>query len=251
MMRNLLILFCLFVAFNLLAQDKTTATKITLKSGAVYIGEVVLRNDEIMMLKNKGGERFQFQLSDIVSEESVSEEQIQNEVSIQQPEQTGNFCGIIESALFSASARNAFERTTGTQFSISFGNKKAFGRDIFTGFGVGYLTLINYPSSNSPTLIPFSFKILIKAGKNHIAPQFGAESGYAISINENVKGGFFATVSTGLLIPLNEKTALYTSVYGAAYTLKGNLSENTEGGTFIYNGTTTMNLLGVKIGLRF
>lgn len=253
-MRTLILLLFFTVCIRLFSQSDTTTVKIVLKSGSVYVGEVVLKNEEVIMLKDKSGARFQFQTNEIntitnETTQTISPNSTTSEVY--KTESNENFCSIIEAGIFTANARKAFDWQTASQVSISFGNKKTLGKNLFLGVGVGYLYPLSMGASSMPTLIPVFFKVIFIAGKKKNAPHFGIESGYAFSSNDNFKGGIFTTLSSGITFRINYKTALYTSVFGAVYSIKGNLVDNTSTGSYGYFGNTSMNSPGLKVGLRF
>lgn len=252
-MRTLLLILYSAVCIGLFSQSDTTLVKIVLKSGSVYIGQVLLKNEEVVMLKDQNGARFQFQPGEINSISNVTNQATDTNSTTSgaiKPE-SENFCSIIEAGLFTANARKCFNWQAASQVSISFGNKKALGKDLFLGLGVRYLFPLSMDASTMPTLIPVFFKTIITTGKKKNAPNLGIESGYAFSSNDNYKGGGFTTLSTGFTFCINEKTALYTSVFGAVYSIKGNLIDKTSTGSYSYFGTTSMNSAGFKVGLRF
>ena len=60
----------LLTPFSAFAQN-AVAEKVFLKSGKSYTGEIVLRNDEVLILKLSDGTRFQFAAQDIEKIETV------------------------------------------------------------------------------------------------------------------------------------------------------------------------------------
>jgi hypothetical protein len=253
-MRTLLLLLYFTVCIGLYSQSDTTSVKIVLKSGSVYVGKVLLKNEEVIMLKDINGARFQFQISEIntITNETNQTTNTDSTTSgLEIPETVENFCSIIEAGILTTNARKAFDWQTASQFSISFGNKKTLGKNLFTGVGAGYIVGLSKDASAMPTLIPVFLKAILTAGKKKNTPHFGIESGYAFSASESFKGGLFTTLSAGISFGINSKTALYTSVFGAVYSLKANLTDITSTGSYRYFGTTSMNIAGLKVGLRF
>ena len=68
----------LLTPFSAFAQN-AVAEKVFLKSGKSYTGEIVLRNDEVLILKLSDGTRFQFAAQDIEKIETVTSEEQQAE----------------------------------------------------------------------------------------------------------------------------------------------------------------------------
>lgn len=253
-MRTLLLLVCLTVCTALFSQNDTTTVRIVLKTGSVYTGKVLLKNDEVLMLKDANGARFQFQTKEIksISEQSPDDKNIAEQDPTNPGEPETDFCSIVETGICTSGARKSFGNELFAQISISFGNKKTLGKNLFTGLGAGYLFCLNNSSPSKPTLIPVFAKAVLTTGKKPNALHLGIESGYAFSTNDACKGGLFTSISTGITFRLNDKTALYTSVYGAVYSIKGNLTEvSPTAGSFTYYGSTTLNSVGLKTGFRF
>lgn len=251
----LLFLLLSFVSCTgLFSQNDTTTVRVVLKSGSVYTGEVILKNEEVLMLKDLNGARFQFQIKEIksISEQSPDDKNITEQNPSNQGVPETDFCSIVETGICSSSARKSFENEYFAQISISFGNKKTLGKNLFTGLGAGYLFCLGNNPPAKPTLIPVFTKAVLTTGKKPNALHLGIESGYAFSTNDACKGGPFTSISTGITFRLNDKTALYTSVYGAVYSIKSDLTEvSPTTGSFTYYGSTTMNSIGLKAGIRF
>lgn len=246
MKKSLFLLFLLFTFLSAGAQENTT--KITLKNGAVFVGEVILKNDELIMLKDNTGARFQFALSEIEKTETATIEPTNTtKPTVVDIASNDNFCGQFELSQGNASARKAFEFKSITQVALAFGNRKSFGKDLFVGLGAGYLRIGDVNLS----LIPATFKIQTYTTKNRTSPFVGFESGYAFSTSKNVKGGPFAKISAGVNHRLNFKSTIYAGISAAVYSISSRLSETTQNGVYAFDGATTINALTLKAGFQF
>ena len=246
-MKNHFLFFFLFFAF-LIANAQEGTSKITLKSGAVFVGELILKNDELIMLKDNTGARFQFLVSEIDKIEKATTEPITT--TKQAPIETSrneNFCGHIELSFGNASARKAFGSSSATQLGLTFGNRKSFGKDLYIGIGAGYFRI----ADANLGLIPATLKIQTYTSKNRTSPFVGFESGYAFSATKNYSGGPFAKISLGINHRLNYKSAIYAGISAGVYSISGQLTETTQNGNFTFVGTTTCNILGLKVGFQF
>lgn len=246
-MKNYFFFFLLIFSF-FAANAQESKTKITLKTGAVFIGEVILKNDELIMLKDNTGARFQFSVSEIDKIEITSAEP----TSTIKPENTAtsqnkNLCFQLELSTGNAWARKAFGSTSVNEAMLAFGNRKMAGNDFFVGFGVGYFQIADANLS----FTPLSLKIQTYTSKNRTSPFVGFESGYAFSTSKNYSGGPFAKISLGINHRLNYKSAVYAGVSAGVYSINGQLTETTQNGNFTFVGTTTCNVLGLKVGFQF
>jgi len=244
---NLILLFMSLLSCGLFSQESSTLSKITLKSGAVFVGEVILKNDELIMLKDNTGARFQFAMPEIEKIEAATTLPTNSSKQVNIKTTNGNFCAHFELSLGNASARKAFSMALAPQVGLTFGNRKSFGKDLYIGIGTGYYWI----ADANLGLISAAFKIQTYTSKNRTSPFVGFESGYAFSATKNQGGGPFAKISFGINHRLNFKSAIYAGVSAAVYSISGKLSESTENGIFTYDGVTTINTLGLKVGFQF
>ncbi|MFZ4582542.1 MAG: hypothetical protein ACOYM7_07820 [Paludibacter sp.] len=246
-----MILFFCFVSLGIMAQEKPVTSKVTLKTGTVYVGEIVLKNDEVVMLKDNTGARYQFQPSEIVQIEPYVVANTENSspqtTTIPDAHINDNFCGRFEFASTTGSLQRGAEDQPLTQFLLSFGNKKVLGKDIFVGLGSGFLIMNN----TNVNLIPIYLKVQTITNKNRTSPFWGVESGYTFSINNYYKGGAFAAVSAGTNYKVNYKTSIYAGIFGAVYSINGTFTESITQGIYAYNGNATLKTYGLKLGLQF
>lgn len=79
-MKRLIQLVALFLLLSIstFAQQAVTQSVITLKTGERYRGEIVMRTDEILMLKTGDGKRYQFRVGEIekIKQETLQEIQV-------------------------------------------------------------------------------------------------------------------------------------------------------------------------------
>jgi hypothetical protein len=249
-----ILVLTLFMSFQLWGQESAVLDKITLKTGEVYVGEIVVRTAEIVMLKVKNGTRYQFPLTEVRQIEKMlvtdlSNTQTANIMTTAPAE--GNFSGQLEVAGGISNAKFAFAASPNAQISLAFGNKKAFGKDLFLGVGVAYSNTFIESSSTSLGLIPVFVRIQSPLSKKQTAPYFGLDAGYSFSTNPDFAGGTLIKVSIGIIHRLNHKTALIAGVYACLNSISGSLTETKNLVMYTYTGNTVMQNFGVKLGLQF
>lgn len=243
---------CLFISCQLLGQGNATQDKITLNTGEVYIGEIVVKTADMVMIKTKTGARYQFQLSEVKKIEKVAVGEAKPEPVTENSEivSDGNFGGIAELSLGFSNARYVSDWSPNAQLSLVFGNKKFLNKDLFLGFGIGYNSTFT-TNQKVLNIVPLFIRIQHTLSKKRIAPYVGFDAGYAMSVNSTYTGGVTFKVFAGLAQKISYKSTLYTGVYAGVNTIKGALTEKNELGTYVYQGQTTMNNIGLKIGLQF
>jgi len=244
----LITVFILLLTHFVWSQQSKSLAKITLKSGAEFTGEVVLQNDEIVMLRDNTGARFQFAVSEIQNISKVAAEPMySNPTQVSTLTNASNFCGQIELSTGNAWARKAFETKSVFEADLTFGNRKAFGKELFAGIGGGYLRI----SDINLTFIPAFIKIQTYPTRNRTSSLIGFESGYAFSTSKNIIGGAFAKISFGINHRLNVKSAIYAGVSAAVYGMSGQLTETVQSTNYTFTGTTAINTVTLKAGFQF
>lgn len=249
-----ILVLALLLSFQLFGEEPAHLDRITLNTGEVYVGEIVVKTAEMVMIKAKSGARYQFQLTEVRQIEkmpvtAVPETRPTNTITPTLPD--GNFIGQLEFASGISNARFAFAASPNTQVSLTFGNKKVFGKNLFLGLGTGYNHTFIESNSTSLGLIPVFARVQSALNKNRTAPYVGMDAGYAFSTNPNYGGGTFIKISLGITHRLNYKTILIAGIYGGLNSISGNLTETNDLGTFTYDGNTMMRNFGMKVGLQF
>lgn len=251
-MRQIAILIlCFFFSMQLWAQENSAYDKITLNSGEVYVGEIVLRTPEIIMLRTKSGARFQFQLSDVkMLEKEIATEPIEPEADAEE-DTMGNFAIVAELSGGTSQADNSFLWSPNTQFSMLLGNKMAFGQNLFIGVGVGYSISFASTHPEPISFLPLFVRVESTLSNKRTAPFAGFDTGYAFALNTDYNGGFLLKISAGVSHKLTYKTKILAGLFAGINTFSGKLTETYNSTQFSYYGQTRMNSAGVKIGLQF
>ncbi|HET7734223.1 MAG TPA: hypothetical protein VFK73_10335 [Paludibacter sp.] len=254
-MKHICILFlALLLSFQLLGEEPVHLDRITLNTGEVYVGEIVVKTADIVMINAKSGTRYQFQLTEVRLIEEIPVNELSNTpaTSVISPNQSaGNFSGQLEVSGGVSNAMFAFTSSPNTQVSLVFGNKKVFGKDLFIGVGTGYNNTFLESNSTSLGLIPVFARLQSTLSQNRTTPYIGMDAGYAFSTNPDYGGGTLIRFSIGISHRLNYKTFLVTGLYAGLNSISGNLTETNDLGTFTYYGNTMMKNFGVKVGLQF
>ena len=134
-----LLVLNLFISFTLLSQETIRLNKVTLLSGEVLVGEILMKNQEIILIKTLSGSRFQFPVSEIksIEQNDVKSGEIKTENDIKVID-AANLCGIFEIIGGVSNAENKYQNAISNQLSLPFGTRKVRNKDIFIGGGIGY-----------------------------------------------------------------------------------------------------------------
>jgi hypothetical protein len=255
-MKNVLILvLCLLFSIHTWGQESVVLKRVTLNTGESYVGEILVQNADMVMIKTTEGKRYQFQVVEIRKIEKATASDLptdSNRTFMDIPQSEGNFSGMLELSGAVSGAKNAFSASPDFQATLSFGNKKAFGKDVFLGIGAGYQIISGNTGSQTIGLIPLFLRAQKTLAVGPTAPFIGFDAGYAFSSNQFYTGGAFAKISAGIIHRLDVKTAVYVGFFaGLTSIYYPNIAETLNSATYTYSGNTTMTSLGVKAGLQF
>ncbi|MDD5184893.1 MAG: hypothetical protein PHS84_06480 [Paludibacter sp.] len=255
MKQYLIVAFCIFISMSLSAQGNSVQDKITLKTGEIYVGKIVLKTNDMIMLNTIDGTRYQFQLSEI---EKMETETKPNTSKVDKPDSIktttynyGNFGGLVELSGGISNAKNSFGWSPNTQLSLIFGNKNLLGKNLFGGIGIGYNYTFLATSTKSIEFLPLFVHIRSSLKNKRTSPYFGMDIGYAFALNTGNSGGSLIKISAGLSHKISLKTIFFAGIYAGVQTFSGILTETNSLGSFTYTGETSMNNLGLKAGIQF
>lgn len=242
----------MFFVSVVFAQENTLLDKITLKTGEVYTGEILVQNSEVVMLKSANGTRYQFQLSEVRKIEKIAKEAVmKNDSSTHPIGNNDSFAGFLEIAGGVAAAGNCFTSSPNLQASLIFGSKSMLGKLIFMGIGAGLNSTFTGGNNSSVNFVPVFVKMQVKLSKNISAPYFGLDAGYAFAMSDGFGGGPFTKISTGVSRKISYKSTFSFGLFVGVNSLEANLTEINNANSYSYYSNTVMTNYGIMLGLMF
>lgn len=228
--------------------------KVTLKTGEVYIGEIVLKNNDIVMLKDAEGTRFQFPTSEIRSIEKVTSTEItkthRNGIPVNEPS-SGNVCGLLELSGGFGAAANKFGSSPNGQISLSFGSRTINSRALFIGGGIGYLTVFESRNSEIISFVPLYFRLKNNFSNKQNAPYLLFDAGYSFALTSGYEGGLYSKIGFGFQYNASAKTSVYWGAFTSIQNFAGNLTETRNSIPYNYYGNSNIVNVGLSVGLQF
>ncbi len=227
--------------------------KVVMKTGEIYYGEVVFRNDEMLILQTDEGVRYQFSLEEV---KDISKETVDGSDELEKMQQEGqsdeiqNFFAVLDACGGISSAKNSFDVSPNTQVAFVLGKNKVFSENFFVGLGVGYNSSY-LKSISSLNFLPVFLRLQNTFTNNRISPFVRMDAGYAFSMTSGWDGGALVKAAAGISSRLSYKTKLFCGVYAGIQQFGGKLSETISSGTYYYEGTTNMKQLGLQLGIQF
>lgn len=236
-----------FLASLLCAHAET----IILRTGARVKGTVVFQNEEVVIVRNEEGKRFQYMRSDVekvLSDDAVVEE----ETKVEEAEEditTPKKASILLELSCAPAIMVPF--STGGNAGVDFlaGTHHIKDKHIFIGAGIGYHGY--FMDGYTYNFLPIEAKISVPFIEAKHAPLFGFAIGYGIALSKDYIGGIYTGLDFGYRYQINPKSALAVLVFASFQQARLKINETIDGST--YTNRTGRNFVtpGIKFALFF
>ncbi len=221
-------------------------TRIVLRSAEAVTGIVIFQNDEVVVIKDAQGNRYQYPMSEVERVEEVAEETPAPEVE----EKTSKVGAMLQLAggglIDSSSPTEAGGNISG---KLLIGAKNVLGRRIFLGGGLGYEALIIADKTFS--MLPLELYAAVPFLQTKHAPYCGLGVGYNVTLQKKQIGGLFAEIDFGWRVQCNHKTALMLGLNAKFQQLTNEWSEQVYDTWATNNVTHTLCSVAAKVALSF
>jgi len=222
------------------------AEVVVLQSGKTIEGEIVLQNEDIVMLRDKEGHKYQFPRSEVVEITTpvvaVEEEKVETAATSK-----GNCALRLDfsgGGLFVPSLGNGGYGTV----DIQIGSRRIGRQRIFLGGSVGYQAAVVDKVYN---FLPLMAVVSVPLMEGKHAPELGAAIGYGFAIKTPSKGGIVAKLDVSWRYQFRPSSALLLGAQARFQQAEVQYVEtiNTEE----YQSVLGRNLvaLGVRLALEF
>lgn len=209
MRKYLILIVCAFVAVTSLR-----AEVVILHSGKRVEGQILFQNEEVIVIRDAGGARFQYPRADIKdvfsNEEAPVVEQIVELPEEEEPAKKAS----IRLELTGGGATLPHESWGGNiGVDLLVGTHQLLGRRIMLGGGVGYHAYI-FPVEGARKPMAYSFLPIVLAARVPLiegkhAPLIGATMGYGVALSKSYRGGLHAGLDVGWQYLISDKSALF------------------------------------------
>ena len=192
------------------------AETIVLRTGARVKGTIVFQNDDVVILRNAEGARFQYPKTDvaeILSDDAVVEEPEQKQETEQEIQSPKKVSILLEVGVGAAVIPNDNNVGFGYNADLLVGSHHIGDKHIFVGGGLGYHGMAI--SGTAYNFLPIQAVVRMPLTEEKHAPVFGIGVGYGVALSKAYVGGLYAGADFGYRCQLNRKTAL--AVVGFAH----------------------------------
>ena len=236
----------LLVVLALCARAET----IVLHTGARVRGTIVFQNEEVVIVRDAEGARFQYPRADIreIIADEVKQEQhedIPAEEEITTKKKTSILLELGGGAAFIPTD------TVGGAFSADLlvGTHHIGDRHLFVGAGLGYHGL--FLGAEKYNFLPIQVAVRIPLTEEKHAPVFGVSLGYGVALSKNYLGGIYTDLDFGYRCQLNPKTVISIVAFGQFQQAQIKLTETVAGEPFVHSTGRYLVTTGLKMGLYF
>ena len=219
------------IALILLCAICAHAETLILRTGARVKGEILFRNEEVVVLRNAEGARFQYPRAEV--QEILMVDPVEEEVVVEeQKDEIKTAKKVSVSLELGGGAACIPNSAVGGGFSVDFlvGSHHIGQRHLFLGAGLGYHGM--FIGAEKYNFLPVQVALRLPLLEQKHAPVFGMALGYGIALSKTYKGGLYASIDFGYRYQINEKSALAVVASAQFQQAKIAAAEIVEGNTF-------------------
>lgn len=241
-----------FILFSMLMYaGLLSAETIVLRSGKRITGQVLVQTEEVVIVRDENGARFQFPAADV--EQIVGADAAEDNPSARESTESTSRPGGKKAALLLEVAGGAMYENAGQwggyeAVNLVIGSRQIGGKPITIGGTVGYLGC-NLPGKTCHFIpICIALRAPLMEGKHQ--PLLGADLGYGIAASKAYLGGIHAGIDAGYRYYANRfAISVGLNVRFQQSTIP--VIETIEDTNYTNKAGRNLVAVGVKIGLLF
>ncbi len=223
------------------------AETIILRTGARVRGEIILQNEEVVIIRDASGARFQYPRAEVM--EIVATEEAEPEVEKEQTIEVSTQKKVTVLVEAAGGVAVLPKDTAGAAMSVDMlvGSYQIGDKHLFIGGGVGYHGF--FLGDEKYNFMPIEVALRMPLIEQKHAPMFGMALGYGIALSKDYMGGIYAGMDVGYRYAINTKNALVVALYAQFQQARLLTTETVEGN--IFSHVTGRNLVasGLKIAI--
>ncbi len=233
---------------NILLSTVMMAETVVLKSGSKIQGEIILKNDDVVIIKKKDGTRFQYPCSEI---QSILDDSSINTTTDSQKQEPAHPRAV--AVRVQAHGGTVYLPNIGWGGQIGadlvVGTKKIGSTPILVGGSVGFRT--NLLSDKNYTFIPLQAVVSMPLSTKQHAPYIGMSVGYGCSTSKTTKGGICLSASAGWTYQVKPNLALLLSASAEWQNTQTEIIEIIDGEEYNNHKGGNFLSMGATIGIQF
>lgn len=198
-----------FIALCLFCFVCAHAETIVLRTGARIKGTIVFQNDDVVIVRDSEGARFQFPRTDIeqvLADDAVAaNEEITESANERKEIKTPKRVSALLEVGFGAAYLPGEKAGLTGSVDLLIGSHHIRDRHLFIGGGLGYHGLFMEKKYN---FLPVQVALRVPFTEQKHAPVFGVSLGYGVAMSKKYVGGLYTGLDLGYRCQINPKTAI-------------------------------------------
>ena len=232
------------------------AEVVTLRTGQMVKGEVLLQNEEVVIVRTKNGMRYQYPASEVVS---IKVEDIAAKEG-EEVDKKHNVRAVNMRFQFHSGAVYVPQMGWGGQVAADWmvGSRMIQGNRLFVGGGIGYrakimpIAIVDTTHSNTTySFIPLQAVVSLPLLEHKHAPVIGISAGYGFAVNKDTQGGICVGVDLGWNYMINEQSSMQLSLYADWQQARTDVKQVVEDKEYINHMGCNFISMGLKLAVLF
>lgn len=228
------------------------AETIILRTGTRVEGTIVFENEEVVIVRNSEGARFQYPRAEIVeivkSEELREKSEALREESAEEI-QTGKRVSALLELSGGAGVQPKEATGGGCGVDLLVGTHHIGSRHLFIGGGLGYHGM--FLGKESYHFLPIQVALRLPFTEEKHAPVFGVSLGYGVALSKEYKGGLYVGLDFGYRCQVNLKAAIAIVAFAHFQQAQVMVQQQIEDEEYSHRTGRNMVSPGIKIALYF
>ena len=242
--------YLLVIALICLACVCAHAETLVLRTGTRGQGTIVFQNEEVVIVRNAEGQRFQYPRADVEAVLSDAEAEEEEVVEEAEPEiQVSKKASILLELGGGGASVPGLGGGGAVSADLLVGSHHIRDRHVFVGGGVGYHGV--FVNGSVFNFLPIQAAVRMPFMETKHAPMFGVAVGYGVALSKDYVGGLYAGVDFGYRCQLNPKTAIGLVFYTQFQQAQVETIETIEGLEFVNKTGRSLISFGAKFALYF
>lgn len=240
----------LYIVLCLLSLPYAHAETILLHTGARVKGTILFQNEEVVIVRDEAGQRFQYlrtDVAEILADDAEEAEPVDIEA---EPEiTTSKKASILLELSCAPSIMIPFSPFGNAGIDLLAGTHHIKDRHVFIGAGVGYHGY--FQDGYSYNFLPIEAKLSVPFMEAKHAPIFGIALGYGVALSKDYIGGIYTGIDFGYRYQINPKSALAVMAFASFQQARLNTTVTIEGNTYTHKAGRNFVSPGIKFALFF
>lgn len=265
-------LYIVLLLLGLLLSVPVSAEIIRLKSGKQLEGTIVFQNEEVVVIRDASGKRFQYPMSDVAGIGEAPSNQEKSDAAGQRTDKKGvspsdeavqvaeapnapkvSIClGVNGGAsllpLPPVDGQSANQLGAGLGADFSVGTYSLLKRKIFLGGGLGFHGYLM--NGKNHFFLPVTLRVEVPLMQTKHAPVLGMGAGYGIGL-QGMKGGFYGALQFGWKVSYGRKGGFFLGLFGDFQQARLTETETISGVDYTSEAQRSLCSFGAKTALYF